>query len=494
MNINLCNELQSLIVNFEGGFESFCRRYHLRYRYHSCLPLVVVTYDNRYQSDNQNEQHIMDECRGIVFETVTWKVISKSFTRFFKCPPSKNFNDLTIEVKEDGSFLNLFCYNDQWILATRNNFADDLVHDESMTYTDLFETILGLNLNEIGSLLNPKITYSFEVCSKHNRIVKNYDQPKIFLLGCFLEGAEISIDKIVFESISKINPIESFHFKSLTFGDAEKLLNERVQSDPLFEGFVIKYTNTNNPLKRVKRVKLKNPLYMLVHNLKYRGWRMINRDVVNKINTQYHQHIDAIFEVFKHGRSFVDFNEYVVRFQDNRCSQPSRHSNTYCYLSQMGQHHQQQNNGLASIVPYFDKLKQKWHVQCYCGKQMKLLILKTDRAIYKTCPVCDLQFDLLVYANGTLLWVCSDTTCPLTHQAHQKNFSPDVKRGQPTGIPCSSFCKDLRLSVHQLMSAKKISHKDLARILSIDESKTHMSLFGISECVDAIKKMLNDTN
>ena len=494
----MTNEISSIIVS--DGFDAFCYKYHLRYCYHPELPLVVVTYDNRYQSKDEHVQMIMNACRGIVFETASWNVVSKSFDRFFRAPDTKSFTKIdaaTVEVKEDGSLLNLFCYKGKWILASRNNFAHDLVYDQSMTYIELFENALGESVDQIGCKLNQKITYSFEVCSIHNRIVKKYEVPKVYLLGCFLGDDEIPIDQHIFQLFPKLNQIQSTELSSFCLIDVEKMLNERVLLDPLFEGFVIKILQpSDRDIFVYKRTKMKNPLYLLVHNLKYRSWKVVTQDVVDKVKTKYPQHLDTILEVFKYGRSCVDYKEYVHRFNGNSLTSPhsshSPHLLEYCYLTQMNHDARDQfNNGMAKISPTFDKDKNSWTVHCYCGQPMKLTNLKMDLAIYKTCPVCDIKFDTLVYLVGNLIWICSDEMCNLTHQAHQKDFGTNVRRGQPTGIPCSRFCKDLRLSVHQMMNSKKISHKKLANILQIDESKAHISLFGVTDCVNTLEILLH---
>lgn len=485
--------LTSLIKTFEGGFQSFCYRFHLRYRYHSYLPLVVVTYDNRYQSKNKDDQSVTDFCRGIVLETRTWRVVAKSFTRFFKAPELKQLRKLIlgdkviVEVKEDGSFLNLFCHQGQWLLATRNNFANDLVYDESMNYCELFEKSLGLSVTEIGSFLDPDIVYSFEVCSVHNRIIKKYDEPKVYLLGCFQGDFEIPIDQNIYHLLPKLQRVESFDISCSSLNDIEKILNERVSNDPLFEGFVLKFQGDDG----IKRMKIKNKLYLLVHGLKYRGWSCLTTDTVNMIRKQYPQHVDTILDVLKQGRSVTDYTEYALRFSLNFTDKITKeHSESYCYLTKSDNVLEQSNDGMASVSPSYDFDTKTWSVQCFCGKAMKLINLKMDKPIYKTCPVCDVHFDYLVYQVGTLLWICTDELCNLTHQAHQKTFGNDVKRGQPTGIPCSRFCKDLRLSVHQLMNDKKVTHKNLAHLLKMEESKTHISLFGIHDCI----KVLNILN
>jgi hypothetical protein len=313
--------------------------------------------------------------------------------------------------------------------------------------------------------------------------VKKYCDPKVYLLSCFIDGDEIPIEQKIFKQIPKLHQIESFEMKSFSLIETEKMMNDKISSDPLFEGFVIKHKVKDTLF--CKRMKIKNPLYLLVHNLKYRGWKVVTRDVVDKIKAKSPQHLGTIMEVFKSGRSFLDYQEYVHRYNGNY-PDVHFHSLEYCYLTEINLTHHEPNNGMATIRPTYDQLNDLWEVHCYCGKPMKLTNLKMDHAIYKTCPVCNVKFDTLVYLVGNSLWICSDEMCNLTHQAHQKDFGSNVKRGQPTGIPCSRFCKDLRLSVHQLMNAKKISHKKLAQILQIDESNAHISLFGVSDCINLL--------
>lgn len=171
----------------------------------------------------------------------------------------------------------------------------------------------------------------------------------------------------------------------------------------------------------------------------------------------------------------------------------TKHSKKYCLTSVT---HYYDDNGLSKVKPV--SVNDQWTVTCYCGSQMYLQRLKSDHCITKTCH-CGSPFDILTYNVGTLLWLC--TECPLTHEAHQQDNTYGglvVKKGQPTGIPCSAECKNLRLTIHQMLhvyqSKTKCTRDDtyahLSDLLQIPRDETHMALFDINTCKKAISLLL----
>ena len=159
---------------------------YIGHHYDNKYPIFVLNY-HPYKSEKCNE--LVEQCRGVVMEMDTWKVVAYGMPRFYNngekgVKSSFDFNNIIrCEHKEDGTLLHLFCYNNEWILATRYNFCEDYLGD--ITYQELFEQIIDMTINEMGEFLDPTITYCLEMCSKTNSIIKLYEKPSIYLLAAY---------------------------------------------------------------------------------------------------------------------------------------------------------------------------------------------------------------------------------------------------------------------------------------------------------------------
>ena len=277
------------------------------------FPLIVLNYDN---IQSPRDEQIVNECRGLVLELNSWKIVARGMTRFFNqhhsyssSPNIRGLNDdrelvfleqdqspsleksklfdysnFSLETKEDGTFLLMFCYEGEWMIATRHNFCEDYLaigSETQKTYRELFVEICGgVELNEIGKDLNPSLTYCLEMCSSQNEIVQIYQNPVIYLLTIVetQSGKELSrdqVDKICLKLRKRAElknwkrPKRFENFSSLEQAlkhlDTFISTHENVEARLRIEGFIMRDTNN-------QRLKLKNPFYLLIHKMKYRGW------------------------------------------------------------------------------------------------------------------------------------------------------------------------------------------------------------------------------
>lgn len=476
---------------------------HIKVCYHNILPLAILTYNN-ILSPKTNP--LVSICRGLVIELNSWKVISQGMSRFDNFE-SDEVKLVTAEIKEDGTLLHIFNYKGSWLLATRHNFGEDYVNnDQTQTYKDIFEQICGCQLQELGSKLNPSITYCIEMCSLHNRIIRKYNKSVIYLLACYENGIELFNHQVNFEA-GKVGWLTPTKFAITNINDCDTILQEQ-SADCLFEGFVIRDTNNN-------RYKFKNPFYVQIHKLKYRNWKSATAQNLVPLLINHSDKLELIYEVLIHNHTTYDMIEYKKRFTDceRKLNQMKLdgidlttnnfidrygildpfidhvHARKYCTEEIINKY---QDTGLSKDHPTFKD--NEWQVHCYCGSKMYLHRTKVDYLIYNKCQVCDCNFDIKVYSTGTLIWLCNK--CYLTHDAHQNNHKElSITKGQPTGIPCSDQCKNLRLTIHQIFSdiqnknkmTKNQIYQLLADLLGISRESTHVALFDIPLCIKSIE-------
>jgi len=164
----------------------------LNIQYHPTLPLQIINYSRTVQFDNLWDE-VTTYCRNLILD-LDCNLIARSFSRF------KNFEQLTneeipdcgywVQEKLDGSLINLFYYNNEWIFASKGSFTS--IH--SIKAKEIFEKKYKL---EGYNRLKPEYNYIFEVVFPENRIVVNYEnEEKLIFLSAFKGENEIKFENI----------------------------------------------------------------------------------------------------------------------------------------------------------------------------------------------------------------------------------------------------------------------------------------------------------
>lgn len=154
---------------------------------------------------------IVQACRGLIIDDTTgdWskKIVCCSFMKFFNQGERKYLglstegetilgDDISyhinmeqpheIQEKLDGSMMRLWFHKGTWHLSTSGNI--DAVNAElgltNRTFASLFWSVLEEYYpnREVLGTLNKNWCYTFELVSKDNKIVVNYEQPKLYLI------------------------------------------------------------------------------------------------------------------------------------------------------------------------------------------------------------------------------------------------------------------------------------------------------------------------
>ena len=146
------------------------------------VPLRILNYS---QLDSPKTHPVVMECRSLILDYGA-NVASKSFTRFFNVGEATEITDkfdwtnYKAFEKVDGSLTQMFCYNGEWMMATRSTFGQWKMEDTNFTWEDLFWSLL--KKHHVESVLNPNHTYVFELCSPYNQVVTLHSEPKLVLL------------------------------------------------------------------------------------------------------------------------------------------------------------------------------------------------------------------------------------------------------------------------------------------------------------------------
>jgi len=234
--------------------------------------LVALNYD---MIDSPKSHPIVLDCRGLILEIGSWKVISYPFRRFFninEVPELTGDFDYSTAVglqKLDGTLIELFNYNDEWLMSTRMIIQNDIkILFTDFTFLSLFhETVKHYQL--LWQFLDKSYTYVFELTAPENRVVTIYDKRELHLLTVrnqFLK--EVPLEELQ-EWSRKIGvPIPII----VDIGNKQSIIDLAKNLATLEEGFVaVNYNQLENDGLSFKRIKIKNPSYVAIAHIKDRA-------------------------------------------------------------------------------------------------------------------------------------------------------------------------------------------------------------------------------
>lgn len=237
---------------------------------HPELPLVILTYN---QIESPKMHPIVMECRGLVLELDSWDIVMKPFHRFFNHGESlevtEKFNwngEVRADAKEDGSLILMGMYKDHLLVNTRGSWGDGMCGFSDCTWRELvLNEAPAKFLEDLPNL--PKMTFIFELCTIHNKIVRMYKEPSLFLLGMFHIKDDVAteqwpafVDAFAYDywiKRPKCWQIRNLH-------DVHKFLDGMSEQDPTFEGFVLVDD-------KLDRLKIKSKMYVSLHMLRGEG-------------------------------------------------------------------------------------------------------------------------------------------------------------------------------------------------------------------------------
>lgn len=220
--------------------------------------LVCLSYDQLKTPKND----VTNDCRGIVINQNTFKVICWPFTRFGDYDPKKNqqfnYDDFRCYEKIDGSLMNVYYYEGQWRVSSKSLAdATGRIKSVDMTYAEYFWKVWNQLKYDLPDDRDCTYMFEFKFPSDTQFIVRS-TKPTISLLGIRNNktGIEYDIEQL------NVKWKRPYSYKC-TF---DVLLQKANEIDPIYsEGFVVCDGNFN-------RMKVKSPIYdLLALTRQYRG-------------------------------------------------------------------------------------------------------------------------------------------------------------------------------------------------------------------------------
>jgi hypothetical protein len=261
---------------------------------------------NYCQIKSPKTNPIVQECRSLVLEyagvdsMTKWKIVSRSFDRFFNLGESgagdgQDINELIACEKVDGSLIGLFYYRGEWLYRTRSMIMpeDDMkIMGFELSWKQLIEETVIKPIDKF--VLDYQSTYILEVVSQENRIVTRYGSRKAYLLARRNnEFGHYSTSALQCWEAPKTYTFDTYH-ACATAAQALRDLNE---------GYVMYDKRSGCPV-----MKVKNPAYVAAHHLRGEG-ALTSRRVIDLIMINEHEEYLSIFPEDK-----VIFDKYVKAY------------------------------------------------------------------------------------------------------------------------------------------------------------------------------------
>lgn len=225
---------------------------------------VMFNY-NMLESDPYND--LVAEARGLVLDSENdFKIVRKGFNRFFNYgegpSASIDWNTASATIKEDGTLLFLSHYDGRWIWGTRQNFD---VNEAELS--DALYPTFGALLDDVvrkqypkfqygGVAMGQNCTWCFELCSRFNRIVIDYPEPKLFLLAKFDNDTGNEFPQHLVDADAQYMGCDRPKYYKMS--SVEDYTN-------LVEGFGIQHEGVVVLDGKGDRIKMKSKLYFEMH-------------------------------------------------------------------------------------------------------------------------------------------------------------------------------------------------------------------------------------
>jgi hypothetical protein len=277
---------------------------------------ILLKYD---QIESNMSLEEVQDCRGLILERDTWKIMSMSFRKFFNHGEGNavdiNWSTASVLEKLDGTMIQLYWdwNKEKWFAATTGmaEGEGEVNNKLGTTFNDLFfETIkkYGFDIKK----LDVRFTYVFELTTPYNIVVKPHGESSVTLLTARSNKTliEFSYENLqILGNLLGLPVVKSFNLNATHFGTLIKTFENMSWSE---EGYVVVDENFN-------RVKIKNPAYCAVHHLK---GKTAEHNILTIIKSNEIDEFGATFperkeELFRLKKAYDDLVEKLNTVWDN---------------------------------------------------------------------------------------------------------------------------------------------------------------------------------
>tara|TARA_R110000796_G_scaffold215732_2_gene331743 strand:+ start:11004 stop:12131 length:1128 start_codon:yes stop_codon:yes gene_type:complete len=292
----MSNELSIVTYIKEFGLAKAIKEFKLKCKVYD--KKILLKYD-QIESDMSKSE--VQDCRGLILERDTWKVMSLAFRKFFNSAEGHavkiDWDTAHIFEKCDGSLIQLYWdwNQERWLVGTSGMAeAEGEVNDKpNTTFAGLFWDVIAnypdFDLND----LKKGFTYSFELMTPYNIVVCPHGTSKVALLGIRHLGSLGELYYTTFKDHSYGLPVVKAY--DMNMSNAGQLMTTFEGMPFTEEGYVVCDAKFN-------RIKLKNPAYVAAHHLKsktslYHIMTIIKTNEVDEYGATFPERLEEINEL-----------------------------------------------------------------------------------------------------------------------------------------------------------------------------------------------------
>ena len=227
---------------------------------------ILIKYDQLASPMGERE---VQECRGLILERNTWKVMSLPFYKFFNSAEGHaatiDWDTAHILEKLDGTMIHTYYdwHKDTWFAATSGTGEGEGEVNNKLgtTFNELFWKTVKDKYDLTPSDLVKDYVYVFELTTPYNIVVKPHGESSATLLTV---RDRTNLQEFDYKSLRNlaiglgVPLVMSFDLNDGNVGRLLRTFENMVWYD---EGYVVVDGNFN-------RIKVKNPAYVAVHHLK----------------------------------------------------------------------------------------------------------------------------------------------------------------------------------------------------------------------------------
>lgn len=262
--------------------------YCLKIRHYPEDDIYIFNY-SQTESDPYNP--IVKEARGLALcRSANWRVVRYGFNRFMNIGEDSadniEWSSATASQKEDGTLLLVCCWNGKYHIGTRSCLDAFEAPLNSLKFKNFGELFWIAYKNTCGNdplwwHFAPEYTTCLELCAPDNKVVLDYDEPKLFYL--------MSRNNLTFEEFNLNIGIPKPAEYRLDSKEAYELLVKSFGEDK--EGIVVKD-------KFCHRVKIKTESYFRLHKM-IQNHILKDEDIVKMIMTGEDKEFLCYFTEYK---------------------------------------------------------------------------------------------------------------------------------------------------------------------------------------------------
>lgn len=287
--------------------------------------LICRVYDKKillkYSINSPMGKIEVQECRGLILEKDTWKVLNYTFSKFFNAEEGHaakiDWNTAHILQKVDGTLIQLYWdwNKNEWCAAT-SGMAEgegEVNNKIGSTFSQLFWNTVDKIAKEGIEYFKAKLTkgwsYAFELTTPYNIIVTPHTTSSITLLMIrnldTFEELDYSTVKGIGEQYLYVPVVKRFNLNINNVGALKKTFEGMPFSE---EGYVVVDSNFN-------RIKVKNPAYVAAHFLKS---KTANYNIMNVIKSNEIEEFSVTFPEKKEEilRLYNNYNALVAKLEE----------------------------------------------------------------------------------------------------------------------------------------------------------------------------------